>query len=265
MRFLLLMFFIILITDFTSGQASAHGTGFKPPVYQEIMLGSIKPEGWLKHQLQIMRDGTTGHLDEVYGKIKVSNGWLGGTGDAWEETPYWLDGAVPLAYLLDDEVLQKKLKRYINWTIENQRPSGYFGGITQYERDNKTQITVDNLTIAGDDWWPKMVMLKVMRQYYQATGDQRVIEFMKKYFQFQLKALKTVPLGRWTEWAISRGTDNVMIVQWLYQITEDESLLELASLIDSQSFQWSEWMGNRNWVIWAATNQNDDHWMRHME
>ena len=262
MRFLFLIIFVLLITDFISGQASALGKGFIPPVYQEITLGSIKPEGWLKHQLQIMRDGTTGHLDEVYGKIKDSNGWLGGTGDAWEETPYWLDGAVPLAYLLDDEVLQKKLKRTINWTIENQRPSGYFGGITQYERDNKTQITVDNLTIAGDDWWPKMVMLKVMRQYYQATGDQRVIEFMKKYFQFQLKALKTVPLGRWTEWAISRGTDNVMIVQWLYQITEDESLLELASLIDSQSFQWSEWMGNRNWVIWAATNQNDDHWMR---
>ena len=262
MKLSLLIFYVLLITIIALGQSPASGKGFIPPVYQEMPLGSIKPEGWLKHQLQIMRDGTTGHLDEVYGKIKDSNGWLGGIGDAWEETPYWLDGAVPLAYLLDDAVLQLKVKRYINWTIENQRPSGYFGGNTQYERDNKTQVTVDNLTLAGDDWWPKMVMLKVMRQYYQATGDQRVIEFMKKYFQFQLKALKTVPLGRWTEWATSRGTDNVMIVQWLYQITKDQSLLELAAVIESQSFQWSEWMGNRDWVIGAAAYQNDDHWMR---
>jgi len=65
MRFLFLIIFVLLITDFISGQASALGKGFIPPVYQEITLGSIKPEGWLKHQLQIMRDGTTGHLDEV--------------------------------------------------------------------------------------------------------------------------------------------------------------------------------------------------------
>ena len=36
--------------------------------YTELPLGSILPKGWLLHQLQIMRDGTTGHLDEVYEK-----------------------------------------------------------------------------------------------------------------------------------------------------------------------------------------------------
>lgn len=92
-------------------------------------------------------------------------------------------------------------------------------------------------------------MLKVMRQYYQATGDARVIDFMSKYFQFQLKTLKATPLSRWTEWAVSRGADNAMMAQWLYQQTHDESLLELASLIESQSFNWSEWLGNRDWVI----------------
>src|ERR1700712_5919093 len=75
---------------------------FVKPIYEELPLGSIKPQGWLHDQLEIMRDGTTGHLDEVYAKLKNDNGWLGGNGDGWEETPYWLDGAVPLAYLLDD-------------------------------------------------------------------------------------------------------------------------------------------------------------------
>lgn len=255
------LFIVLLIAGFTSAQPSVPADGFVSPVYREVPLGSIKPQGWIRHQLQIMRDGTSGHLDEVYDKVKKSNGWLGGTGDAWEETPYWLDGAVPLAWLLDDINLQKKVKKYIDWTIENQRPSGYFGGITKYERENETQVTVENLAKAGDDWWPKMVMLKVMKQYYLATGDQRVIEFMKKYFKFQLQTLKTVPLGKWTEWATSRGADNTMMVQWLYQQTKDKSLLELAELIESQSFQWSEWMTNRDWVIGAATLQNSENWM----
>lgn len=255
---------LLLICLFSSvlfGQSLSPGEKFVQPIYQEMPLGAIQPEGWLKHQLQIMRDGTTGHLDEVYAKIEKSNGWLGGTGDAWEETPYWLDGAVPLAWLLKDANLQKKVKKYIDWTIEHQRPSGYFGGITKYEREKDTTVTVKNMKEAGDDWWPKMVMLKVMKQYYQATGDVRVIDFMKKYFQFQLAALKTAPLGQWTEWATSRGADNVMMAQWLYQITKDESLLDLAALIESQSFNWSEWFGNRDWVIWAATYQNSDRWM----
>ncbi|GAC1307977.1 MAG: hypothetical protein NVSMB24_20880 [Mucilaginibacter sp.] len=86
---------------------------FVKPIYEEVALGAIQPQGWLRDQLEIMRDGTTGHLDEVYGKVKNNNGWLGGTGDGWEETPYWLDGAVPLAYLLGDATLKTKvLKLY---------------------------------------------------------------------------------------------------------------------------------------------------------
>lgn len=259
MKQTLSLLIICLITIGSMGQSQTKG--FVLPVYLELPPGAIQPEGWLKHQLQIMRNGTSGHLDEVYAKIKNENGWLGGTGDAWEETPYWLDGAVPLAWLLKDVTLQQKVKKYIEWTIEHQRPSGYFGGITKYERQNDTVVTVKNLKEAGDDWWPKMVMLKVMKQYYQATGDERVIEFMKKYFQFQINTLKNTPLGRWTEWATSRGTENVMMAQWLFQITNDESLLELASLIESQSFNWSEWLGSRDWVIRAAAYQNGDHWM----
>jgi len=52
-----------------------------------------------------------------------------------------------------------------------------------------------------------------------------------------------------------------MLIQWLYNMNKDSSLLPLASLIESQSFAWSEWLGNRDWVIDAATQQNDQHWM----
>lgn len=229
--------------------------------FSELPLGSVKPKGWLLDQLQIMAKGSTGHLDEIHPKIQNSNGWLGGTGDGWEETPYWLDGAVPLAYLVDDPALKTKVMRYINWTLDHQRPSGYFGPITKDEREKKTIITPETCQ-SGEDWWPKMVMLKVLQQFYSATGDRRVIPFMTRYFDYQLKSLKKCELGKWSEWATSRGADNVMMVQWLYGVTGKKELLELASLIEAQSYTWSEWLGNRDWVMGAAANQTDENWMR---
>ncbi|HEV7349060.1 beta-L-arabinofuranosidase domain-containing protein [Telluribacter sp.] len=268
MKSLLSAVCLLLFTSFTTG--SYHQPTptaqprpletYTPPVFTELPLGTIKPTGWLRNQLLIMEKGTTGHLDEVHNKIKKDNGWLGGKGDGWEETPYWLDGAVPLAYLLDSKPLQEKVLRYINWTLDHQRPSGYFGPITKAEREQGVQITADNCE-QGEDWWPKMIMLKVLQQYYTASQDPRVIPFMTKYFHYQLQSLKKCPVGKWTEWATSRGTDNVMMAQWLYGITRDKSLLELASLVESQSFPWSTWLGNRDWAIEAATNQNGQNWM----
>jgi uncharacterized protein len=230
--------------------------------YFALPLGSIKPQGWLRQQLIIMRKGSTGHLDEVHTKIARENGWLGGTGDGWEETPYWLDGAVPLAYLLDDKELKAKVLKYINWTLDHQRASGYFGPITKSERTgNGTSVTPENCG-DGEDWWPKMIMLKVLQQYYEATNDRRVIPFMTNYFRYQHAAIKSCPLGKWTEWATSRGADNVMMAQWLHRKTGDKFLLELAAVLDSQAFAWSEWLGNRDWVMWAAANQTDEYWMR---
>jgi uncharacterized protein len=226
--------------------AFGEDTNYISPVYTELRLGSIKPKGWLLNQLIIMKNGSSGHLDEVYDKVKNDNGWLGGKGDGWEETPYWLDGAVPLAYLLDDKALKDKVLKYINWTIDNQRPSGYFGPITKEEREKGIKVSAENCE-AGEDWWPKMVMLKVIKQYYTATNDPRVIRFMTNYFNYQLKALKACPIGKWTEWSKSRGTDNAMMAQWLYGITKEAFLLELSSLIESQSFQWSPMLGNRDW------------------
>lgn len=230
------------------------------PVLKELPLGAIKPEGWLLHQLLLMRDGTTGHLDEVYAKVRNDNGWLGGTGDGWEETPYWLDGAVPLAWLLDDKDLQQKVMRYINWTLDHQRPSGYFGPVTKAEREEGAAVTA-TACASGEDWWPKMIMLKVLQQYYTATEDPRVIPFMQKYFAYQLQALSACPLEKWTEWAKSRGSENIMIAQWLYGITRDDALLELASMLNTQSFPWGTWLGSRDWVIHAAAYQNEENWM----
>src|SRR6056297_1054224 len=90
--------------------------------YTALPLGTIKPKGMLLKMLEVQRDGLTGNLDSVYSVVcGPDNGWLGGTGDGWERGPYWLDGLVPLAYLLDDEHLKAKAQEWIEWSLENQR------------------------------------------------------------------------------------------------------------------------------------------------
>ena len=71
-------------------------------------------------------------MDEIYDEIKNDNGWLGGNGDGWEDTPYWLDEIVYLVCHLNYSELTSKVEKYINWSIDNQRPSGYFDPITKW-------------------------------------------------------------------------------------------------------------------------------------
>jgi Uncharacterized protein conserved in bacteria len=202
--------------------------------YRQLPLGAIKAHGWLKEMLLRQKSGATGNLDKLYETVMGKrNGWLGGDGDQWERGPYWIDGLLPLAYILDDQELIAKTKPWIEWTLNSQQPNGYFGPAKAYDYEPGLQRSPSH------DWWPKMVMLKVLQQYYSATGDQRVIQLMTNYFRYQLKELPSKPLDHWTFWARYRGGDNLMIVYWLYNITGDAFLLELAELIHKQTFDYT--------------------------
>ncbi|MDR0699003.1 MAG: glycoside hydrolase family 127 protein [Tannerella sp.] len=203
--------------------------------YMELPLGAIKPSGWLEEQLKRMRTGMTGNLDKIYEKVMgPRNGWLGGDGDVWERGPYWIDGLLPLAYILNDRVLKEKVQPWIEWALASQQPNGYFGPDT--DRSPEQGLQRSN----ARDWWPKMVVLKIMQQYYSATGDERIISFLTRYFKYQLEELPRTPLGRWTFWGEQRGGDNLMIVYWLYNITGDKFLLDLGTLIHRQTFDWTD-------------------------
>jgi DUF1680 family protein len=206
--------------------------------YLELPLGAIKPESWLRGQLERMSSGMTGNLDEMYPEIVGSrNGWLGGDGDGWERGPYWIDGLLPLAYILDDEELKDKVQPWVEWTLNNQTDDGYLGPIPFEETPEwEPGLQKDNRR----DWWPKMVMLKILRQYYNATGDERVVGALTKYFQYQLKELPKTPLDYLSLWANRRGGDNLQVVYWLYNITGDKFLLDLGEIIEEQTFPWTE-------------------------
>lgn len=205
-----------------------------PRPYLDLPLGAIKPRGWLREMLIRQKEGATGRLDALYPSVMgTRNGWLGGDGDQWERGPYWIDGLLPLAYLLNDQELVAKAKPWIEWTLKSQQPDGYFGPATDYGPEPGLQRNNSR------DWWPKMVMLKALQQYYSATGDKRVIGLMTGYFKYQLKELPHTPLDHWTFWARFRGGDNLMLIYWLYNITGEAFLLDLAEIVHRQTFDYT--------------------------
>lgn len=193
------------------------------PTFQTLPLTSIRPTGWLKHQLEIQAGGLTGHLHEFWPDIRDS-GWTGGRAEGWERMPYWLDGAVPLAYLLDDAPLKEKVSQSIDYILRHQQEDGWLGPAA-FEGPNK--LTRDPC--------PVFVMLKVLVQYYEATGDKRVITAMTKYLHALDKQLDSRPLYEWNK---LRWQDCVLSVQWLHDRTGEAWLLTLANKMQRQGYDW---------------------------
>ena len=193
-----------------------------PAAFQALPLGAIKPRGWLLNQLQVQAKGLSGHLDEFWPSVGPDSGWLGGDGESWERGPYYLDGLLPLAHLLEDERLLEKVEPWIEWTLNSSDERGYFG-----PRD--------------PDWWPRMVMLKVLMMHYESSEDGRVLSLMRDYCRYQIRALPVRPLHMWS-WA--RAMDNVLAVHWLYNFTGDEFLLELAQSLIDRTIDWPELQAN---------------------
>jgi hypothetical protein len=218
------------LTALAQDTVSAHNSPLRPSsvvtknrqpladsAFYLLPLGSIRPTGWLRQQLQIQANGLSGHLDETWPDVGPNSGWLGGTGESWERGPYFLDGLIPLAYLLDDATLKSKTRKYIDWTLNHQAPNGMIG------------------PGSNNDWWPRMVMLKALAQHQEVTGDARVIPVLEKYFAHQLRELPNRPLRDWGKF---RWQDEVLIIVWLYNRNGDSSLLNLAHLLQKQGYDW---------------------------
>ncbi len=189
---------------------------------EPLPLGEIRPSGWLLAQLRIQAAGLSGHLDEFWPDVAKS-GWIGGKAEGWERGPYWLDGVVPLAFLLDDETLKVKVRRWVDYILEHQHSDGWLGPV----RDAHYGYEYDP--------WPAYVTLKALTQYYEAVRDRRVIAAMQRFLRRLDKVLDQQPLKSWGHF---RWADLVVSIHWLYEQTHERWLLDLAAKVRAQGFDW---------------------------
>jgi DUF1680 family protein len=205
----------------------------QPNPLTKLPLGAVRPAGWLQEQLRLQNAGFHGHLTQISKFLKKDgNAWLSPTGEGdhgWEEVPYWLKGFLDCAYLLGDEAQIAEAKVWIEGALASQREDGYFG-----PRSAKSTVSS---TAGKYDLWPNMVMLSCLQSYYEATGDARVIELMRRYFRWQL----TVPEAEFLPpyWQQQRGGDNLWSVYWFYNRTGEAWVLELADKIHRHTANWT--------------------------
>jgi hypothetical protein len=102
--------------------------GLAPRAFEPLPLGQIRPAGWLRDQLQIQANGLTGHLHEFWPDVARSQ-WIGGDVEGWERGPYWLDGLIPLATLLDDARPRATADYWVERILASQRPDGWLGPV----------------------------------------------------------------------------------------------------------------------------------------
>ena len=195
----------------------------EPPkrTFIPLPLGTVLPRGWLREQLVIQAEGLSGHLDEFFPDLGPESGWLGGKGESWELGPYYLDGLVPLAYLLEDAKLKAKAAKWMNWTLSNLGPDGWIGP----KSDNP------------DKWWPRAVMLKALAQYGEASHDQRVETAMGAYFMLLRKSLEDSPL---TVWAKFRWGEYLLPLIWFCERRFCPIFGETAALLHAQGYNWTD-------------------------
>lgn len=191
--------------------------------YDFFTTNEIKPTGWLKEQLLLQAKGLNGNLDKIWPDVKDS-AWIGGEREGWERVPYWLDGFIPLAYLLENEDMIARAKRYIDAIIEAQDSDGWICPCTKSQRENY-------------DTWAVLLILKVLTVYADCSGDDRiqnVVELCLKNFDKHLDYFTL------RNWGAARWFEGLIAILWLYERTNEEWLLNLARKLKALGFDWKE-------------------------
>ena len=200
----------------------------RPPLHPRAMarlpVGVVRPDGWLQHQLNLMCDGTVGHLDELSPFLNEDNGWLqpqkeySGIADGpikggWEEIVYWIRGLYPLAILTENQMLLDKALKYIEAILASGDDDGYFG-----PKQNRNVVGNDGKVIP--DLWPNMVSIDFLIFYYEVTEDPRVISVLTRFFRFcrDIPDNQFLAVANWSEYEEEMESLRGKVREWGWEI-----------------------------------------------
>ncbi len=184
----------------------------------------VKPQGWLRRQLEIQAEGLSGNLHKIWPDIRDS-AWIGGNREGWERVPYWLDGFIPLAYLLKNEELIATVKKYIDAIVSAQQEDGWICPCKKEER-------------AKYDTWAIQLICKTLKVYYDCSGDERIPDVIYKILKNYYDLLKSgqITLFKWGKY---RWFETFISLNFLYEKYNEEWIKDLAQIIKKQGFDYN--------------------------
>ncbi|MBK7628224.1 MAG: glycoside hydrolase family 127 protein [Bacteroidales bacterium] len=237
LAFLILLATTVLFSGCSKEKENINYKGNPAPLkqnaYIKLPLGVVKPAGWLKSQLEAQASGLTGNVDDFWPDL-VNSSWRGGEGEAWERGPYFLDGMVPLAYLLEDKALIEKSNKWIQSIISSSRDTGWYGPAKNKDR------------------WPLAVANKVLMQYYEATGDTNALNVLEKYFRYLHSSPPDWPDK---DWRGVRAMENAVTGYWLYRQTGEPWILETIESFKKNSSDWTTYYEKFPWDSAASADK----------
>ncbi len=193
----------------------------KELAFKPFNSNEIKPSGWLRRQLEIQANGLSGNLHKIWPDIRDST-WIGGGRDGWERVPYWLDGFIPMAYMLDNKNLIAVAERYIKAILKIQQEDGWLCPCSYNERGSY-------------DMWAYLLICKVLSVYADCSGDIRIAAVLEKAFNALDIHLDQYSLFGWGK---SRWFEGLIPIYWLYEKNGNEALLNLAIKLKNQGTDW---------------------------
>lgn len=195
-------------------------------MYNFINPNEIKPRGWLRTQLEIELDGLCGNLDKMWPDVRDS-AWIGGEREGWERVPYWLDGFIPLAYLLDNKDAIERAAKYINAIVDRQQKDGWICPCTLEEREKY-------------DTWSFMLIGKVLAQYCDFTNNERVYNALYKAMRCFYRLLKAGKIKLFS-WGAYRYYECMIPLQYMYDKKPEKWILSFARLLCKQGTDYSKY------------------------
>ena len=177
-----------------------------PNACTPLSPGAIRPEGWLGAQLKALEDAVCEDTQALFS----------GEG-GWEREMYAFEALVLLAYTQENDALKEEVACRAGQILASQDAEGWFGPADE------------------QGYWPRILALRALRRYFEATADRDVLRFMDAFFKYQHRTLATHPLG---DAAVARGGDNILLALWLYNITGQNYLLELCRRLREQTLDW---------------------------
>ena len=184
-----------------------------------FLTREIRPEGWIRKQLEIQAQGLVGHLDKIWPDVRDS-AWIGGDREGWERVPYWLDGFIPMAFLLRDEDLCARAKRYVDAIVDQQQDDGWICPCPPEARGKY-------------DLWAVLLIGKVLAEYVEWTEDARAEEALYRAMKnlYELLAAGEVHLF---EWGRFRWFEGLIPLAHLRERRPEPWMTELAEILRAQ-------------------------------
>lgn len=184
----------------------------------------IKPQGWLKRQLEIQAEGLCGNLDKIWPDVRDS-AWIGGDREGWERVPYWLDGFIPLAYLLENEDMISRAKKYIDAILSSQKQDGWICPCNDDER-------------ATYDTWAVQLISKVLVVYYECSSDERIPKVLYNILKNYYTLLKSGKISLF-DWGKFRWFETFIAINFLNKTYKEDWVKDLAKILKEQGADYN--------------------------